>query len=126
MYAIPVVVRSSLLCSIAPVTRERGNKGENKANLTGRIRGSSTPSRPIPVFIKSKESSKRAGQTQAERSEKTTYEESAYVVSADLHLRVSLSHYPASNLSENQAEKHLFQSGMLLMDKKPMLGGFAD
>jgi hypothetical protein len=63
MYAIPVVVRSSLLCSIAPVTRERGNKGENKTNLTGRIRGSSTPSRPIPVFIKSKESSKRAGQT---------------------------------------------------------------
>ena len=92
MYAIPVVVRSSLLCSIALVTRERRNKGENKANLAGRIRGSSTPSRPIPVFIKSKESSKRAGQTQAERSEKTTYEESAYVVSADLHLRVSLSH----------------------------------
>jgi hypothetical protein len=30
--------------------------------------------------------------------------------------KVSLSHYPASNLSENQAEKHLFQSGMLLMD----------
>jgi hypothetical protein len=39
---------------------------------------------------------------------------------------VSLSHYPASNLSENPAEKHLFQNGMLLMDKKPMLGGFAD
>ena len=43
------VVRSSLLCSIAPVTRERGNKGVKKKEKQGRY----SPLLSTPAFFRS-------------------------------------------------------------------------